>query len=1404
MKPKSTKTDEQEPTILSVFLRRKQSFMESLQKILLSTSNDRFIKQMFEDKNSAMFVPDRVCELIERYLTDDREKYIQELYGRIRSIEACFGPKKEREIESIGTQILEEIDTAKITQNKNNEKIRNLRQSLNKIALGQAQSREIEQLKKKIQDIEDFVKEKKSEIQLQQKTFQREILQARRLVNLSIESTHSDMINKTEDAIAGYKTTEKTFKRETTRMQKKHQEEIDQHLKNEEKLNKDIGKLNAKNQRLTQKNSELQNEIEKLRGEVSHLEYVTDQSMREDKSIEEYETEIRSLKSEINSKNLQIQSLMESNLSTSEMDTSLQTALAKARNLINKRNEQVQKLKSALKDLSGEYDNISHELSMAKADQELTDAKLAKVTTLERERDEYIDKVNELETSRSSLEMKLEASLSNIEQLTTENTRMKRLMKDSSVQSAKFADLISQNDELREKIEANKGKLSSQKNEINELRGRNIELQDKYDDAAQKTRTANDQIEKLKSEIDAMSQTLLEGQKTISDLHTAEKQNEININDLKSRLLQTEKQKNETKEALDQSEEKIREITQKYNDSIDEINQLKIENAKVTDDLNTAKSSIKQKEAVINNFVLADQEEKETNNKIIQENEELQNKIKEINSQFHNAQRQLKVRDQESQIKDSKIEKLKGKLSSWVEANKQLKQNAEENEKRISSLTLQVKQMQRNIDTVKDQNQSLRERFATAKTEATDATTKLQKVTADSSANEQKYKTIVDKTASELESLKKQLEAAQSENHSLCDRVASQTAQIEAQDLKLQDLQKQLKRNQEDMNFEQEKHQREMKRKDDQLAFEQEKNDKTIARSKELLNIEKTRSDEEQTRLKEQFEKDKNTLERKVSLAEKRVNEINALMKENEKKLHDEIESLNDKIATLKLNNDKLKRELKENSLFTAAIAQAAGAQSIEDIKSAIEEITKKADEGEDLINHICSIFNIKDKANVINELQGVKRALSDLQKKYNTIKSIYPDCEDSNLASTVLETKKAIDSIQALFPSTPIDEISQDISERLDILKSISTALNVDDPSKIQIALSRLQQQLEDSDEINKAMLESAGAKTQDEFNARVSKLRDLENEMKELVPNATDPIKELRSLKEKYEQLIKLLDGEERAYERIQELNELEKITKDIGTDGSTPLEKLKKYISAHNKLVEENTQIVEIISNEYGNDLVSAIENLRKDLGSAADLFQRLFAVLAEPTAQPVNLSFPIKDSVRDHFIELISQFKVRTEDTTTKINTILNEARKDGYMGSDILEAVKFISETRGQEAKEKASEEFTTELSTVQQNLEMINKQSEIDKERMRKKIDELTQNIEKEKMRNFEKEKQLLSENEEQKKIARNSQLEIETEKKIREELIRIIEQKSPDTDFLKSHLNQAEIKAIKKANVQI
>jgi hypothetical protein len=93
--------------MVAFFQRRKSSFLESLGHILESITTDLFVRQMFEDPSSAIFIPDRICELIERYLRDDHERQIDDLSSSIAAIKACLGEDRTAEVIDAGLHILE-------------------------------------------------------------------------------------------------------------------------------------------------------------------------------------------------------------------------------------------------------------------------------------------------------------------------------------------------------------------------------------------------------------------------------------------------------------------------------------------------------------------------------------------------------------------------------------------------------------------------------------------------------------------------------------------------------------------------------------------------------------------------------------------------------------------------------------------------------------------------------------------------------------------------------------------------------------------------------------------------------------------------------------------------------------------------------------------------------------------------------------------------------------------------------------------------------------------------------------------------------------------------------------------------------------------------------------------------
>ena len=93
--------------LIPLFKRYQDSFFSSLQRFLETVTKDDYIQQMFQNQNSANYVPNRLCELIGIILRDDREKFLLQVLNRLSSIEACFGPQRSKKFEEIGAKIIE-------------------------------------------------------------------------------------------------------------------------------------------------------------------------------------------------------------------------------------------------------------------------------------------------------------------------------------------------------------------------------------------------------------------------------------------------------------------------------------------------------------------------------------------------------------------------------------------------------------------------------------------------------------------------------------------------------------------------------------------------------------------------------------------------------------------------------------------------------------------------------------------------------------------------------------------------------------------------------------------------------------------------------------------------------------------------------------------------------------------------------------------------------------------------------------------------------------------------------------------------------------------------------------------------------------------------------------------------
>ena len=116
--------------LIDLFEERKNVFLESLERIITFTGSDRFIKQMFVDDNSSLYVPNRVCEIVYHVLRDDREKFVKMLMERIEAFEACFGTSRTRQIEEIGNRLIEMSSHQSLVEAEQRNSIRILKEQL--------------------------------------------------------------------------------------------------------------------------------------------------------------------------------------------------------------------------------------------------------------------------------------------------------------------------------------------------------------------------------------------------------------------------------------------------------------------------------------------------------------------------------------------------------------------------------------------------------------------------------------------------------------------------------------------------------------------------------------------------------------------------------------------------------------------------------------------------------------------------------------------------------------------------------------------------------------------------------------------------------------------------------------------------------------------------------------------------------------------------------------------------------------------------------------------------------------------------------------------------------------------------------------------------------------------------
>ncbi|OHT01666.1 hypothetical protein TRFO_31449 [Tritrichomonas foetus] len=501
--------------LFSLFLERKNTFISSLQRAVTVVSADRFIKQMFEDDLSAMYIPDRVIELVKQILYEDRENFIEKLIHRLNSLEACIGSDLINEFEGVGMKILDLSNNQMNKEEEQRECIKLLKERIKQIEnrfdeiQTQQTNSSIRQMKKINESIKSsFIDQSKSFLDIIRKTrkksfhqtenlqktielltkenqkMKKENLASKKVINETL-SERDEILKETEgkDAIKYIQ----QLKNENNRLNEKN-DTLSKQLKKIKEMNDNLVKasetLSSQNETLKNQKNELENEKMKMQKIINENQNLSNRNkVNGEKSISEYKERITRIKN------------------------TAENAIIEAKKEIDNLNKTKAENTQIIKKLTNQISELNNEVLNEKnknQEQSLIISNLEKQNQNEFNQTEKLkEKIKILEENSKVLESTKNSLMMTSEEVSTYKDRIKELQNQLFHTNDKIETLINENSELK-----------SLEIEYKISQNANIKLQNQLDDLTMK-------IEELSQKSNEYNLTISEKNKTIENLTKA-------------------------------------------------------------------------------------------------------------------------------------------------------------------------------------------------------------------------------------------------------------------------------------------------------------------------------------------------------------------------------------------------------------------------------------------------------------------------------------------------------------------------------------------------------------------------------------------------------------------------------------------------------------------------------------------------------------------------------------------------------------------------------------------------------------------------------------------------------------------------------------------------------------------
>lgn len=524
---------------------------------------------------------------------------------------------------------------------------------------------------------------------------------------------------------------------------------------------------------------------------------------------------------------------------------------------------------------------------------------------------------------------------------------------------------------------------------------------------------------------------------------------------------------------------------------------------------------------------------------------------------------------------------------------------------------------------------------------------------------------------------------------------------------------------------------------------------------KELMDVQMA-SARQETKL-EATNKERNRAQDELEKAQKEV-----------AKLESEVKKLNQKLEEVEAEGQKMTHN---NQQMTQQLAKQEDDK--EQMKKQIKDLTKKLNTAENKIDEEAA--NSRDQKQQNNAL---KSKMGDLQEKIRELEKVRKTNENK-----LAENEQAIQNLEA--KNEELTKAAKTASSKMRQAseKQMEEQRNAEN---LQRKVDEMQKVI---DQVKNALPGKSTKDIPQLINEAMTAKQTAEAIMKALsASNKDDAIKKLKELKRQAD-IIR----------RIQELLPTQSIEEWPHY--------IKDIIEDNNRLKAEQKRISQLLAGDSNVDISKTIQEIvekqskiSEQLNAAADFISAVLSIMTGPSMSQTRLVFPLKQTIQDKLLDLVTRIKRRADNDHTQVERVLEKARNLGYEGDDVVEAAEYIATRHIEIERQQTVSMVGRELGDVKAITTSAKEAYSQDKADSRKKIAKLKETLAQQMEKSAQREEELKEENDQLQRKVRQLTADLETEKRVREELGRIGAGLSSDKTYLRSKLNKNEMRLVEFA----